>query len=89
VARYDLPGAFHFPEVDPVLDYINSMRTVREAQLPSDVSWADFISMMEKQITRLIRHFGELRVRKLAGVVVATNGGGFARDYLARLDATR
>lgn len=89
VARYDLPGAFHFPEVDPVLEYINSMRTVREPQLPTDVTWADFISMMEKQISRLIRHFGELRVRKLAGVIVATNGGGFARDYLARLDASR
>lgn len=89
VARYDLPGAFHFPEVDPVLDYINSMRTVRESQLPAGVTWAEFIGMMEKQISRLIRHFGELRVRKLAGVIVATNGGGFARDYLARLDAAR
>lgn len=88
VARYDLPGAFHFPEVDPVLDYLNSMRSAREPQLPGDVPWADFMSMMEKQITRLIRHFGELKVHKLAGVIVATNGGGFAREYLAQLDAS-
>lgn len=88
VARYDLPGAFHFPEVDPVLDYINSMRSARESLLPEDVSWADFMGMMEKQIARLIRHFGELKVHKLAGVIVATNGGGFAREYLAQLDVS-
>lgn len=86
VARYDLPGAFHFPEVDPVLDYINSTRPLREQQLPDDVTWEEFMSMMEKQITRLIRHFGELKVNKLVGVIVATNGGGFAREYLSRLD---
>jgi len=89
VARYDLPGAFHFPEVDPVLDYLNSTRSLREPQLPEGVTWPEFISMMEKQITRLIRHFGELKVSKLAGVVVATDGGGFARGYLTRLDALR
>ena len=45
--------------------------------------------MMGEADPRLIRHFGELRVRKLSGVIVATNGGGFAREYLARLDASR
>ncbi len=86
VARYDLPGALYFPEVDPVLDYIDSTRSLREQQLPDDVAWEEFMSMMEKQITRLIRHFGELKVNKLVGVIVATNGGGFAREYLSRLD---
>ncbi|NLE50454.1 MAG: class I SAM-dependent methyltransferase [Chloroflexi bacterium] len=88
VARYDLPGAFHFPEVDPVLDYVNSMRAAHEPQLPEDVSWAEFLGVMEKQVARLIRHFGELKVHKLAGVIIATNGGGFAREYLARLDTS-
>lgn len=89
VARYDLPSAFYFPEVDPVLEYLNSMRSLREAELPAGVSWAELMTMLEKQITRLIRHFGELKISKLAGVIVATDGGGFARDYLARLDAAR
>lgn len=89
VARYDLPSALYFPEVDPVLEYLNSMRSLREAELPVGVSWAELMTMLEKQITRLIRHFGELKVSKLAGVIVGTDGGGFARDYLARLDAAR
>jgi len=86
VARYDIPSAFHFPEVDPVLDYLNSLRPLRELQLPQDVSWADFMDVMEKQISRLIRHFGELQVHKLSGVLVATNGGGFAADYISKLN---
>ncbi len=87
VARYDLPSAFYFPEVEPVLDYLNSTQTLRAPQLPDELSWEQFMGVMEKQITRLIRHFGELQVHKLAGVLVATNGGGFAADYLGRLYA--
>jgi len=88
VARYDLPSAFHFPEVAPVLAYLNSTRALRGPQLPDEVGWDEYMDVMEKQITRLIRHFGELQVHKLAGVLVATNGGGFARDYLQQLDGT-
>jgi hypothetical protein len=88
VARYDLPSAFHFTEVEPVMAYLNSLQPLRSFELPSAVSWADFMDVMEKQITRLIRHFGELQVHKLAGVLVGTNGGGFATDYLRRLDTS-
>lgn len=86
VARYDLPSAFHFPAVEPVLDYINSTKPLRAPQLPPGISWEEFMYVMEKQIARLIGHYGELQVQKLAGVIVGTNGGGFARDYLRRLD---
>jgi len=86
VARYDLPGAFYFPAVEPVLDYLNSLRAIRAPYLPAGVSWDDFMEVMEKQITRLIRHFGELQVQKLAGTLVATDGGGFAAEYLRRFD---
>jgi len=89
VARYDLPSAFHFPSVEPVLEYINSMKAIRAPQLPPGVSWEEFMYVMEKQIARLIHHYGELQVQKLAGVIVGTNGGGFAREYLRRLDAQR
>jgi SAM-dependent methyltransferase len=89
VARYDLPSAFHFPEVEPVLDYINSMKAMRAPQLPAGISWDEFMHVMEKQIARLIHHYGELQVQKLAGVIVGTNGGGFAREYLHLLDAGR
>lgn len=86
IARYDLPSAFHFPEVAPVMAYLNSGRALREPHLPEGVAWNDFMAVMEKQITRLIRHFGELQVQKLAGVFVATNGGGFAREFLQMLN---
>jgi SAM-dependent methyltransferase len=87
VARYDCPSAFHFTEVEPVLAYLNSLRPLHSFELPEEISWEDFMDVMEKQITRLIRHFGELQVHKLAGVLIATNGSGFAGDYLRRLDA--
>ncbi len=88
VARYDLPSALHFPEVEPVIAYIDSMRAIREPQLPDEITWDTFIDMMDKQISRLIRHMGELQVNKLSGVLIATNGGGFAHDYLDLLDDT-
>jgi ubiquinone/menaquinone biosynthesis C-methylase UbiE len=89
IARYDLPSALHFPEVEPVLAYLNSMQALRAPYLPEDITWDDYIDVMEKQITRLIRHFGELEVQKLAGVLVGTNGGGFAANYFRQLDSER
>ena len=89
VARYDLPSALHFPEVEPVLAYLNSMQTLRSPYLPTNVTWGEYIDIMEKQVTRLIRHFGELQVQKLAGVLIATNRGGFAADYFQLLDGER
>lgn len=86
VARYDIPSVLHFPEVEPVMAYIDSTQALRVPQLPPGVTWDEFMGVMEKQVTRLIRHFGELQVQKLAGVLVGTNGGGFAADYLRQLD---
>ncbi|MEB2288298.1 MAG: class I SAM-dependent methyltransferase [Anaerolineae bacterium] len=86
VARYDLPSALHFPDVEPVMDYLNSMQAIQEPQLPPGVTWDEFMSVMEKQIARLIRYYGELQVQKLTGVIIATNGGGFASEYLHGLN---
>jgi SAM-dependent methyltransferase len=86
VARYDLPGAFIFPEAQPAIDYINSTRALREPQLPRRIGWDDFITVLSDQIQRLINHFGELIVNKLTGVLVATDEGAFARDYVSILN---
>lgn len=88
VARYDMPSAFHFPDVEPVITYLNSLRALNSPQLPQEVTWDNFMEVMEKQVTRLIRHFGELQVHKLAGTLVATNGGGFAAEYLQMLNGS-
>lgn len=88
VARYDAPSALHFPEAGPVMEYLNSTRALRAPELPEDISWGDYMDVIEKQVRRLIRRDGELRVRKLAGVLIATTNGGFAGDYLSRLNAS-
>jgi SAM-dependent methyltransferase len=86
VARYDLPSAFHFPDTEPVMQYLNSLRPLNAPQLPNGVTWDSFMEVMEKQVSRLIRHFGELQVHKLTGALVATDGGGFAAEYLQVLN---
>jgi len=88
VARYDVPGAFHFPAVAPVIAYLNSTKSMREPQLPEGITWDEFMDAIEKQVERLIEHYGELQVRKLEGVIVGTNAGGFAREYVRLLDST-
>lgn len=82
VIRHDLPGSFVFKESEPVLEYIESTRPIREASLPDEVTWEDFVNVMGQQIQRLIKHFGELTVYKLSGVFIASDGGGFVKTYM-------
>jgi SAM-dependent methyltransferase len=85
VARFDLPSALVFPSKQPVLDYFNSMRALKEPLLPAKITWEDFIHQMGDQVSRLITHFGELVVNKLTGVVIGTDVGGFAKEYMELL----
>lgn len=82
VARYDLPSTLVFPNAEPVLAYLESTRATREPQLPKGVYWNDVMIMVREQINRLLEHFGELVISKLIGVLIATDRGGFIRDYL-------
>jgi SAM-dependent methyltransferase len=84
VARYDLPGALVFPSAQPVIDYVDSMRYLREARLPPNITWEDFITVFGDQLRRIIAHYGELVVSKLAGLIVASDAGGFVNDYVSR-----
>lgn len=85
VARYDLPGAFVFGTAKPALDYVNSMRSLRESTLPKGVTWDDFINVLGDQFQRIVDHFGELVFTKLSGVMIATDAGGFINDYVNRI----
>ncbi len=85
VARYDLPSALVFPEAEPVIAYLDSMRDLREDYLPEGITWEQFIEVMRQQVERLLAHSGQLIVRKLSGVLVATEAGGFAAEYVAML----
>jgi SAM-dependent methyltransferase len=88
VARFDLPGALVFPAKQPLLDYFNSMRALKEPLLPSKVTWEEFVAHLGEQVNRLITHFGELVVNKLSGAVVGTDFGGFAKEYAALTRST-
>lgn len=84
VVRYDLPSQLVFPSVEPVLEYLESTRPMREPQLPLGVHWDDMMVIVREQINRLIDHFGELVISKLIGVLVATDRGDFLQEYMER-----
>jgi SAM-dependent methyltransferase len=81
VVRHDLPGAFVFDEVDPIMDYLESMRDTYEPQLPENISWDQVMLIMREQLTNLILTLDKLVVDKLTGVLIATNGGGFIEEF--------
>ncbi len=86
VVRYEVPSALVFKDPQPVIAYVDSMRSLDEGNLPAGVAWEDYMMVMTNQIDRLISHFGELIINKLSGVLIATDGGGFAAKYFATLD---
>lgn len=81
VMRVDLPSKLVFHEAKPLLDYLESTRTLREAQLPEGVMWDDVMMVMAQQIDHLINHLGELAVNKLTGALVATDHGDFIHEF--------
>jgi SAM-dependent methyltransferase len=85
VVRYDLPRSLVFPSAEPALAYLNSTRSVREAELPQGVSWDEMMMIVREQIGRLIDHFGELTVNTLSGLLVATDRGDFIDEYAEKL----
>lgn len=85
VARHDLPSALIFPEAQPVLAYLESKRDLHEATLPANITWEDYINVMSQQVMRLIEHSGKMVVKKLSGVIIATDSGGFVTDFVKGL----
>jgi SAM-dependent methyltransferase len=89
VARHDLPSVFIFPSAQPLIEYVNSTRALREPTLPRSLKWEDFINVLADQIERIISVYGEIVINKLSGVIIATDGGDFSREYVQKLNATR
>lgn len=88
VVRYDLPGAFVFDQPEPVLAYLESVRSLREPQLPAGVSWDAVMMIVREQIKNQLNYVGELVVHKLSGVLVASDRGGFIREYILESERT-
>lgn len=86
VVRYDLPSSLVFSEIEPLMAYLESTRDLREPQLTSDVAWDDVMVIMRQQVTHLINHLGELVINKLAGVLIATDRGGFIHEFTEQLE---
>jgi SAM-dependent methyltransferase len=82
VVRHDLPGAFVFDQIEPVMAYLESTRSMREPQLPPGVTWDSVMLIVREQIKNQLNYVGELVVHKLSGVLVATDRGGFISDFV-------
>lgn len=87
VVRYDLPSTLVFPSIEPVMAYLESTRSIREPQLPDTILWDELMLVMREQISRVLNHFGELIVTKVTGALVASNEGGFIREFVRRLES--
>lgn len=81
VVRHDLPSTLVFPGVEPVMAYLESTRAVREPQLPESIHWEELMLVMREQVNRVMNHFGQLVVNKVAGVLIASNTGGFIHEF--------
>jgi SAM-dependent methyltransferase len=88
VVRHDLPTALVFPEIEPVIAYLDSLRAFREASLPPDVTWEALMEAMYDQVNRVITLQGELVVSKLSGVLVASNRSNFIENYAKQVIAS-
>lgn len=89
VARHDLPSVFIFPSAQPLIEYVSSTRALREPTLPHGLKWEDFINVLADQVERIISVYGEIVISKLSGVIVATDGGDFSREYVQKLSVVR
>ena len=82
VVRYDLPGALVFDNVEPVMAYLETTRSLREPQLPEGVTWDSIMLIVREQVKNQLNYFGELVVNKLSGVLVASDRGGFISEFV-------
>ncbi|MEP7292185.1 MAG: hypothetical protein ABI835_10390, partial [Chloroflexota bacterium] len=85
----DLPSTLVFPTAEPVMAYLESTRSMHEPQLPETIQWDELILVMREQVNRVLDHFGELVVTKVTGVLIASNHGGFIREFVDTLEHSR
>jgi SAM-dependent methyltransferase len=64
-----------FPEAEPAVAYINSMRNGFEPQLPSGLEWEALMYQIRRQIEAVVTERGAYHVPKRTGVLVACKDG--------------
>ncbi len=70
VEQYQHESALVFPNVEPVLAYVNSTRDTLERDLAHQ-TWNEFIAILREVVSAEIASHGEFRVSKAAGVLIA------------------
>lgn len=71
VERHVLHTALVFPDPEPLLAYVNSMRDMYEPGLPDGIAWDDLLTIWRGMIADHIARHGTFRVGKVAGAFVA------------------
>ena len=61
---------------------LETTRSLREPQLPPGVSWDAVMMIVREQVRNQLNYVGQLVVHKLSGVLIASDRGGFIRDYV-------
>ena len=84
VVRHDLPCQLVFDDVEPALQYLDSMRELRQDSLPDDVNWDDMMLYMRQFMTQLMGANGKLEFDLAIGALVASDRGGFIHDFITR-----
>jgi hypothetical protein len=89
VVRYDLPGKLVFDNIEPVMAYMETTRSLREPQLPEGVTWDSVMLIVREQVKNQLSYFGELTITKLSGALVASDRGGFISGFVRQADEGR
>ena len=84
VVRHDLPTQLMFDDVEPALEYLESMRDLRQHSLPDDVAWDDMMLIMRQQMTQLLQLLGKLEINVACGALVASDCGDFINEFVGR-----
>lgn len=84
VVRHDLPCQLVFDDIEPALEYLDSMRDLRQDSLPDDVSWDDMMIYMRQFMIQLMGASGKLEIDLITGALVASDRGGFIHDFITR-----
>ncbi|MBI3943826.1 MAG: class I SAM-dependent methyltransferase [Chloroflexi bacterium] len=72
VERRDIRGTLMIPEVEPLVRYLNSTRSIREESLPDGTSWDGVVTEFERIVQEKIAQRGLFQVQTASGLFVCS-----------------
>lgn len=70
VERHDLRAELVFPEAEPVVQYMESIRSFHEDKLPDPIAWSDVMSRFRQKVEGTIAREGSFRTPIHPGVLL-------------------